>query len=141
MKIIITGILLLINSTLAYAVDDPVLFIKKLPYKQVVKEIVLSRCLAQVADENSLFSVDAAHSSNALLEWVPFDIDNGNEKINALIDKYKNITNAFHSSVKPKIQGVTLNCLRLYHSEELNKLSTQVIIGDPNRTWEQDNPQ
>jgi hypothetical protein len=106
-----------------------------IPYKQVVKDVVLSRCLAQVADDKSQFSVDAARSSkllassrlimilfiatpknwlwllpqfpkpyffaaqvaddksqfsvdaarssNALLEWVPFDIENGNDKINA----------------------------------------------------------
>lgn len=42
---------------------------------------------------------------------------------------------------KPDVKGVTLNCLRLYHSDELNKLVPQLIIGDPDRTWIQDNPQ
>jgi hypothetical protein len=32
-----------------------------------------------------------------------------------------------------------LNCLRLYHSTELDKLTSQIIIGDPNKTWSQDN--
>ncbi|EMM6717064.1 MULTISPECIES: T6SS amidase immunity protein Tai4 family protein [Klebsiella] len=128
--------LLLASSASAYAGDDPVL----LPYKQVVKDVVLSRCLAQVADDKSQFSVDAARSSNALLEWVPFDIENGNDKINAIIAQYKSATNGFHSERQPAIQGVTLNCLRLYHSTELDKLTSQIIIGDPNKTWSQDNP-
>ncbi|EGI3984105.1 hypothetical protein H3430_003916 [Escherichia coli] len=132
--------LLLATSSSAYAIDDPVLFVKQLPYKQVVKDVVLSRCLAQVADDESQFSVDAARSSNALMEWMPFDIENGNNKINAIIAKYKGTTNVFHSERQPAIQGVTLNCLRLYHSTELDKLTSQIIIGDPNNTWSQDNP-
>ncbi|AWZ97787.1 rap1b [Enterobacter hormaechei] len=112
-----------------------------MPYKQVVKDVVFSRCLAQVADDKSQFSLDAARSSSALLEWVPFDIENGNDKINALINKYKGATNAFHSERKPDVKGVTLNCLRLYHSDELNQLAPQLIIGNPDRTWIQDNPQ
>ncbi|EBR8158176.1 hypothetical protein DOA20_23890 [Salmonella enterica subsp. enterica serovar Newport] len=140
MKKIIASLLLLTSSASVYATDDPVLFVKKLPYKQVVKDVVFSRCLAQVADDKSQFSLDAARSSNALLEWVPFDIENGNDKINALINKYKGATNAFHSERKPAVQGVTLNCLRLYHSDELNKLVPQLIIGNPDRTWIQDNP-
>lgn len=141
MKKIIASLLLLASSSSVYATDDPVSFVKKLPYRQVVKDIVFSRCLAQVADDKSQFSLDAARSSNALLEWVPFDIENGNDKINALINKYKGATNAFHSERKPEVQGVTLNCLRLYYSDELNKLAPQLIIGNPDRTWIQDNPQ
>ncbi|MDD9576962.1 T6SS amidase immunity protein Tai4 family protein [Enterobacter sp. FR 78] len=141
MKKIIASLLLLTSSASVYATDDPVSFVKKLPYRQVVKDIVFSRCLAQVADDKSQFSLDAARSSNALLEWVPFDIENGNDKINALINKYKVATNAFHSERKPEVQGVTLNCLRLYYSDELNKLAPQLIIGNPDRTWIQDNPQ
>ncbi|EOV6159491.1 T6SS amidase immunity protein Tai4 family protein [Enterobacter ludwigii] len=141
MKKIIASLLLLTSSASVYATDDPVMFVKKMPYKQVVKDVVFSRCLAQVSDDKSQFSLDAARSSNALLEWVPFDIENGNDKINALIDKYKGATNAFHSEIKPDVKGVTLNCLRLYHSDELNKLVPQLIIGNPDRTWLQDNPQ
>ncbi|NDO81895.1 hypothetical protein CJP72_14300 [Citrobacter sp. NCU1] len=110
-------------------------------YRQVIKDFVLARCFAQVADKQSRFSSDAARSANALLEWVPFDVENGNDKINALIDKYKDVTNAFHSEKKPAAQGVTLNCLRLYHSDDLDKLTSQVIISDQNKTWSQDNPQ
>lgn len=65
---------------------------------------------------------------------MPFDIENGNDKINALINKYKGATNAFHSERKPDVKGVTLNCLRLYHSDELNQLAPQLIIGNPDRT-------
>lgn len=141
MKKIIISLLLLTSTASVYATDDPMLFVKKLPYKQVVKDVVLSRCLAQVADDKSQFSLDSARSSNALLEWVPFDIENGNDKINALIDKYRRATNTFHSERKPTVQGVTLNCLRLYHSDELEQLVPQIIIGNPERSWIQDNPQ
>ncbi len=141
MKKMIASLLLLTSSASVYATDDPVSFVKKMPYKQVVKDVVFSRCLAQVADDKSQFSLDAARSSSALLEWVPFDIENGNDKINALINKYKGATNAFHSERKPDVKGVTLNCLRLYHSDELNQLAPQLIIGNPDRTWIKDNPQ
>ena len=84
-------------------------------------------------------SLDAARTANAMREWMPFDIESGDEKINALIGKYKSRVNEFHSETKGKSQGVTLNCLRLYHSPELDKLSRQLIAGNPDRTWNQDN--
>jgi hypothetical protein len=107
----------------------------------VVKDFVLARCLAQVADKDSQFSVDAASSASAFIEWIPFDAENGTDKVNVIIGKYKNKINGFHSERKPDVTGVTLNCLRLYHSDELNKLVPQLIIGNPDRTWLQDNPQ
>lgn len=141
MNNVLLGLVLFATAMTANAADDPVLFIKKMPYKQVVKNMVLSRCLAQVADDKSQFAVDAACSGNALLEWLPFDIENGNDKVNALIDKYTGFTNGFHSERKPAVQGLTLNCLRLYHSDELDKLTSQAIIGEPNHSWIEDNPQ
>lgn len=131
----------LLASFVVYSGSSYPDFYHQQSYRQVMKDFVLARCLAQVADNNSPFSIDAAGSASAMLEWVPLDIENGNDKINALIDKYKGTKNGFHSERKPAIQGVTLNCLRLYHSDELDKLAPQVIIGDPDRTWIQDNPQ
>lgn len=116
-------------------------FYQQQKYRQVLKDLVLSRCLAQVADKGSQFSADAARSASAFIEWIPFDAENGTDKLNALIEKYKNQINGFHSERKPDVKGVTLNCLRLYHSDELNKLVPQVIIGDPDRSWIQDNPE
>jgi len=122
--------------------DNPYVdFYQQQTYRQVVKDLVLARCLAQVADKNSQFSIDAARSASAFIEWVPFDAENGIDKVNAIIGKYKNKINGFHSERKPDVKGVTLNCLRLYHSDELNKLVPQLIIGNPDRTWLQDNPQ
>ena len=103
--------------------------------------LVLARCLAQVADKGSQFSTDAARTASAFIEWIPFDAENGTEKMDALIGKYKDHINGFHAERKPDVKGVTLNCLRLYHSDELNKLVPQLIIGNPDRTWIQDNPQ
>ncbi len=116
-------------------------FYQQQTYRQVVKDLVLARCLAQVADKGSQFSADAARSASAFIEWIPFDAENGTEKVEAIIGKYKNQINGFHSERKPDVKGVTLNCLRLYHSDELNKLVPQLIIGNPDRTWIQDNPQ
>ncbi|OUS58742.1 hypothetical protein A9K82_13490 [Enterobacter kobei] len=122
--------------------DNPYVdFYQQQTYRQVVKDLVLARCLAQVAGKNSQFSIDAARSASAFIEWVPFDAENGIDKVNAIIGKYKNKINGFHSERKPDVKGVTLNCLRLYHSDELNKLVPQLIIGNPDRTWLQDNPQ
>ncbi|WP_256124995.1 T6SS amidase immunity protein Tai4 family protein [Enterobacter cloacae] len=116
-------------------------FYQQQTYRQVLKDLVLARCLAQVADKGSQFSADAARSASAFIEWIPFDAENGTDKVNALIEKYKNQINGFHSERKPDVKGVTLNCLRLYHSDKLNKLVPQVIIGDPDRSWIQDNPE
>ncbi|EKS6929691.1 hypothetical protein QCG60_001375 [Enterobacter bugandensis] len=110
-------------------------------YRQILKDLVLARCLAQVADKGSKFSADAARSASAFIEWIPFDAENGTDKVNVIIGKYINQINGFHSERKPDVKGVTLNCLRLYHSDELNELAPQLIIGNPDRTWLQDNPQ
>ncbi|CAI0745808.1 type VI secretion system amidase immunity protein Tai4 [Serratia entomophila] len=142
-KLVIFGLLPVFLSispqSLAKEIQDPVAFIKQMPYYQVVKELALARCLAQVSESDKAFSLDAARTANAMREWMPFDIESGDEKINALIDKFKSRVNAFHSEAKNQSQGVTLNCLRLYHSPELDKLSRQVIAENPDRTWNQDN--
>jgi hypothetical protein len=94
-------------------IQDPVAFIKQMPYFQVVKELALTRCLAQVSESDKTFSLDAARTANAMREWMPFDIEAGDEKVNTLIDKFKSRVNAFHSETKNSSTGVTLNCLRL----------------------------
>ncbi|WP_431614785.1 T6SS amidase immunity protein Tai4 family protein [Enterobacter cloacae] len=129
------------QSPYAYGVNNYPDFQHQQTYRQVMKDYVLARCLAEVADKGGQFSADAGLSASALLEWMPFDVENGMEKVEAVIKKYKDEKNSFHSERSQKIKGVTLNCLRLYHSDELNKLVPQVIIGDPDRTWIQDNPQ
>ncbi|HDR2845640.1 T6SS amidase immunity protein Tai4 family protein [Enterobacter sichuanensis] len=132
---------LFLTSCTSYSANTYPQFFHQQTYRQVMKDYVLARCLAEVADEDAQFSADAGLSASALLEWMPFDVENGMEKIEAVIKKYKDEKNSFHSERSQKIKGVTLNCLRLYHSDELNKLVPQVIIGDPERTWIQDNPQ
>ncbi|EOC1348181.1 hypothetical protein ACI093_003281 [Cronobacter turicensis] len=122
--------------------QDPAAFIKVLPYKQVFKDMVLARCLAQVSTDDSAFSTDAGFSAYALMQWIPLDIDTGNEKVNALILKYRDRQNGFSPEAlagRP-IKGVTLNCLRLYHSQALEQLSKEVLIGDSSQSWMQDNP-
>ncbi|MGY5956716.1 T6SS amidase immunity protein Tai4 family protein [Kosakonia sp. BK9b] len=139
MRHVYFGALLMCCSSLASAATDSMAFVKEMPYRQVVKDMVLARCIAQVSEPNSAYSLDAARSANALREWVPFDIENGNEKINALINKFKNIPNQFHTESAQNVKGVTLNCLRLYHSAELDTLAKDVLVKDPDHTWNQDN--
>ncbi|MCL2894486.1 T6SS amidase immunity protein Tai4 family protein [Brenneria tiliae] len=136
---LLTGLLCTSFHVVSKTPFDPVDFIKKMPYHQVVKELALARCIAQVSAEDTLFSLDAARTANAMREWMPFDIENGDRKINALIDKFKSTYNPSHREVGQDTKGVTLNCLRLYHSPELDKLSREVIDGDPDHTWYQDN--
>ncbi|HGM6858752.1 TPA: T6SS amidase immunity protein Tai4 family protein [Serratia rubidaea] len=137
----LTTVLLFISlQSFAKDIQDPVAFIKKMPYQQAVKELALSRCLSQVSDSDKTFSIDAARTANAIRDWIPFDIESGDDKINALIDKFKARTNEFHSESETNSQGVTLNCLRLYHSPELDDLSRTLIVGNPNHSWETDNP-
>ncbi|ELN2737643.1 T6SS amidase immunity protein Tai4 family protein [Pluralibacter gergoviae] len=141
MKKLIAGFLLLLIAASVNAAEDPTRYIKEMTYRQLVKDAVLARCIAKVSEPNSQFSIDAARSGNSLLTWVPFNIENGNDKINSIINKYKVIVNNFHAERKPEVKGVTLNCLQLYHSAELNNLVPQLIDGNPDRTWYQDNPQ
>lgn len=122
------------------ALAEPMAFIKDKPYTQVVKDMVLVRCIAQVAESDSAFSLDAASSANALREWVPFDIENGNEKVNALIQRFKDIPNQFHTESKQSVKDSTLNCLRLYHSPELDTLAKEVLVKDADHSWYQDHP-
>ncbi|MGP3591617.1 T6SS amidase immunity protein Tai4 family protein [Vagococcus sp. WN89Y] len=140
MKKVCLSLLFVCGGVFANTTPDPMAFIKDKPYTQVVKDMVLARCIAQVSEPNSAFSLDAARSANALREWVPFDIENGNDKVNALIKNFKNMPNQFHTESKQSVKGVTLNCLRLYHSPELDKLATEVLVENPDHTWHQDNP-
>lgn len=121
-------------TSYAYSGNNDPDFYQRQTYRQVVKDLVLARCLSQVADKGSLFSSDAARSASAFIEWIPFDAENGTDKVDALIGKYKDHINGFHAERKPDVKGVTLNCLRLYHSDELNKLASQLIIGNPDHT-------
>ncbi|MBP2168776.1 hypothetical protein J2125_001968 [Erwinia toletana] len=132
----------LVMSVSVQAKDDadPVGFIKSMPYHQVVRELALSRCLAQISTEDKAFSLDAARTANALREWIPLNMENGDSKINKLIDAYKDRVNPSHSEISNASKGPTLNCLRMYHSKQLATLSHQVIVGDATRTWYQDNP-
>ncbi|WP_333871893.1 T6SS amidase immunity protein Tai4 family protein [Kosakonia cowanii] len=140
MRKICYSLLFICSGAFANVADDPMAFIKERPYTQVVKDMVLARCIAQVAEPNSAYSLDAARSANALREWVPFDIENGNEKVNVLIKKYKNRRNEFHNESTKSVKGVTLNCLRLYHSPELDKLAKEVLVKNPEHTRNQDYP-
>ncbi|ANI82617.1 T6SS amidase immunity protein Tai4 family protein [Kosakonia oryzae] len=140
MRIACLGLLLVCSSVLAGQKEDPMAFIKNMPYTQVVKDMTLARCIAQVADPKSPYSLDAARSANAMREWMPFDIENGDAKINALINQFKGTTHQFHTESPQKVKGLTLNCLRLYHSPELDKLAKEVLLKNPQHTWQQDNP-
>lgn len=134
--------ILSLTQSIAYArvEQDPMAFIKNRPYTQVVKDMVLVRCIAQVSEPDSAYSLDAARSANALREWVPFDIENGNKKVNTLIKQFNNQTNKFHNESEQIVKGVTLNCLRLYHSPELDELAKEVLVKNPDHTWNQDYP-
>lgn len=82
--------IVLLSHSIAYArlEQDSMAFIKNRPYTQVVKDMVLVRCIAQVSEPGSAYSLDAARSANALREWVPFDIESGNKKVNTLIKQF-----------------------------------------------------
>lgn len=131
-------LLLAHSSAFAKSEPDPMAFIKERPYTEVVKDMVLARCIAQAAEPDSAYSLDAARSSNALREWVPFDIENGNEKVNALIQQFSKTLNKFHNESTQSVKGATLNCLRLYHSPELDKLAKEVLVKNPQHSWNQD---
>ena len=105
MKLIATLPLLLSASVMANT-TDPVEFVKKMPYTQVVKDMVFARCISQVADENSQISLDAARTANALREWIPYDIENGDEKVNALISQFKDTINGFHSESAQSVKAL-----------------------------------
>ena len=123
----------------AESIKDPVSFIKRMPYYQVVKDLTLTRCIAQLSSENKIFSDDAARTANAMREWMPYNIDSGDIKINAIINSFKSKENYFYNESGLISSGYMINCLRLYHSAELDKLSKEVIDNDPFSNWYQDN--
>ncbi|WNN44933.1 T6SS amidase immunity protein Tai4 family protein [Winslowiella toletana] len=123
----------------AEGIKSSVSFIKRMPYYQVVKDLTLTRCIAQLSSENKIFSDDAARTANAMREWMPYNIDSGDIKINAIINSFKSKENYFYNDSGVISNGYMINCLRLYHSAELDKLSKEVIDNDPFSNWYQDN--
>lgn len=120
-------------------VEDGAAFMKRLPYTQLIKDMALARCFAQINKNDEAMSLDAALSSNAMRSWAPYDYVEGDEKINAVIDKYKDRENYFHVEIPHNSKGYTLNCFKLYHSKELDDVVKDVITENPEHNWYQDN--
>ncbi|PNS10128.1 hypothetical protein COO59_19190 [Mixta theicola] len=119
--------------------EDGAAFMKRLPYTQLIKDMALARCFAMINANNKMMALDAGQSSNAMRSWAPYDIAEGDEKINAVIDKYKDRQNHFHVESLVKSKGYTLNCFRLYHSKDLDDVVKEVITENPEHNWYQDN--
>lgn len=106
-----------------------------MPCYQLVKELTLSRCIAQISSTDKEFSLDAARTENAMREWVASKIDSGDSKINALINSCKLKENYLYNDSGVIPGGYMMNCLRLYHSPQLDKLSRTVIYANLFSTW------
>lgn len=120
-------------------VEDGATFMKRLPYAQLIKDMALARCFAMINNNDKEMALDAALSSNAMRSWAPYNFVEGDKKINAIIDKYKDRKNNFHVEIPSNSKGYTLNCFRLYHSKELDDVVKDVITENPDHNWYQDN--
>ncbi len=97
-----TAFLLLACLCFSARGDNPYVdFYQQQTYRQVLKDLVLARCLAQVADKGSQFSADAARSASAFIEWIPFDAENGTDKVEASSENIKIKLTVFIQSENP----------------------------------------
>lgn len=109
-------------------------------YAQNFKDMVLATCIANAYKNDRDAAVDAGSSVSALRDWAYYDLEKAPDAIKALVDQY--LARDYHNPlVDSEIEGVRfdfLKCLDLYHSNELDAQTRQLVI-NPDHTFKQDN--
>lgn len=109
-------------------------------YAQNYKDMVLATCLTTAYRQNSEISKDVGSSISALVEWTYYDMEEGPEAVEALVNKYLS-RDYYNPIVESEVKGVRfdyLKCLDLYHSKELDSLVKHIVY-KPQHTYRQDN--
>ncbi len=109
-------------------------------YAQNYKDMVLATCIANAYKNDRDAAVDAGSSVSALRDWAYYDLEKAPDAIKTLVDQY--LARDYHNPlVDSEIEGVRfdfLKCLDLYHSNELDAQTRQLVI-NPDHTYKQDN--
>lgn len=94
------------------------------------KDMVLANCIAQAYRNERGAAADAGSSASALRDWTYFDLDQGPQAVQALIERYlaRDYSNPL---VEAEIRGIRfdlLKCMDLYHSPTLAELARRVVV-------------
>lgn len=94
------------------------------------KDMVLASCIAQAYRNERTAAADAGSSASALRDWTYFDLDQGPQAVQALIERYlaRDYTNPLVEAEIQSIRFDLLKCLDLYHSQALTELARRVVI-------------
>ena len=93
----------------------------KYDQKTLLKNWALSRCFAQIAKDDKT-AEDAGITASAYLEFGHQGIE-AYDELRALVAKYKNLK--YDGSVKSEYN--TMKCIDLFHSKELDRLTTKLV--------------
>lgn len=109
-------------------------------HAQNFKDMVLAGCLAKAYRHDPGAATDAGSSASALRDWTYYDMEQGPEAVEALVDDFlaRDYANPL---VEAEVEGVRfefLKCMDLYHSKALDKQVKRLVI-DPKRTYRQEN--
>lgn len=99
-------------------------------YTQNYKDMVLATCIANAYHEDKSASFDAGSSVSALQEWTYYDLEKSPLAVRKLIADYlsRDYSNPL---VEHEVKGVKFNllkCLDVYHSKELQKLASSLVL-------------
>ncbi|CCG18443.1 putative uncharacterized protein [Taylorella equigenitalis 14/56] len=124
--ILFSACFLLLNNSLK-AQDETSSFPKftSRTYEQNYRDLVLSACIAWIYNDNPAVKEDVLETEDALNNATSYDIENNTGKFKEIIDIF-----TINSNVNTKRKAnpsKLLNCLDLYHSEELNACSCLYI--------------
>lgn len=123
----------------AYAEDTNSPQAYKRTYAQNYGDLVLATCLTTAYPSSTEAGKDIGSLISALRDWSYYDMEKRPDAIFPLIRTYLS-RNYFNPLVESDIKGVRfdfLKCLDLYHSEELDSV-TEELISEPDRTIEQE---
>lgn len=109
-------------------------------YAQNYKDMVMAECVATAYKNEPAATKDAGSSVSALRDWSYYDLEQSPDAVKELIERY--LARDYHNLLaESEVKGVRfdfLKCLDLYHSEDLEALTKNLVI-NPKRSYRQDN--
>lgn len=128
---LLVSCLLGLSQTVVYAQDEnhrgP--HAAERTYAQNFKDMVFANCLAEAYDDDKQTVRNLASSHAALIDWTYFDMDKAPEVVADLVQRYLSLdyTNPFAEHEAPGLRFDFLKCLDLYHSDELEELTHEMV--------------
>lgn len=108
-------------------------------YAQNYKDMALATCIANAYQHDADAAVDAGSSVSALRDWSYYDLEKSPDALNALVTSYlkRDYSNPLVEADRQGLRFDLLKCLDLYHSQELESLTQELVI-DPERSYRED---